>query len=489
MQVTVEDSGSNSKRLKIVLPADNVGKELDKAYQKLSKSVSIKGFRKGKVPRKVLEKEYGPKVEYETAEKLIQETYFDALEQTKLDAVVHPEIRGQQFEEDGSFVYEAEVAVRPEFELGDYKGMEIEMESAEATDAEVNAALEGMRRENAPLRTVEDRGVQTGDVAVVDFQGFHNGREMKQVKAENYSIDVGSGRFGDEFEKTIIGLRQGEKTEREIDFPENFPNPVLAGKKVKFEIELKEVKERVLSDIDDEFAKDAGSEYESLDDLKNAVGKKIGKEKEDAGAGAVADKLVMKLLESHDIEVPDRLVAYEINSMIKELEDNLTNQNLTMEAAGLNRDELVEQYKDTASKRVKGDFILKKIAEVEGIKLTDEDIEGGFKRIAAQYSMPIEEVKKYFGNRDDLLPFMNELLSEKIIKFLRDNAKIKTVAAKAESEAPKKAAKNKVAGKSKKADTESEVPEKAAKKTPGKEGAAESPQSEKEDSPAEGDES
>ncbi len=466
MQVTVEDSGSNTKSLKIILAADDVKKEMEKAYRKLSKTVAIKGFRKGKVPRKVLEREYGAKVEYETAEKMIQSTYFDALEQTKLDAVVHPEIRSQKFEDDGTFVYEAEIAVRPEFELGDYKGLEIEMESAEATDDEVAVALENMQREVAPLRSVEDRGVQDGDVAVVDFQGFHNGQEMKQVKAENFSIEIGSGRFGDEFEKTITGLKKGDKTEREIDFPENFPNPVLAGKKVKFDIELKEVKERVLPEIDDEFAKDAGNEYNSLDDLKAAIRAKISKEKEDAGAGAMADKLMMKLLDSHEIEVPKRLAAYEINNMIKEMEDNLTNQNMTLETAGLNRDELVEQYKDTATKRVKGDFILKKIAEVESIKLNDEDIENGFKRIGERYNMPIDEVKKYFANRDDLLPFMNELLSEKIIKFLRDNAKIKTVKAAAEKAAPKKAAAKKPAAKktaAKKAEGEKAAPK--AKKT------------------------
>ncbi|MEN8136277.1 MAG: trigger factor, partial [Thermodesulfobacteriota bacterium] len=464
MQVTVEDSGSNTKTIKIVLAADDVKKELEKAYRKLSKTVSVKGFRKGKVPRKVLEREYGPKVEYDTAEKMIQNTYFDALEQSKLDAVVHPEIRSQKFEDDGTFAYEAEIAVRPEFELGDYKGLEIELESVEASDDEVAVALEGMQREGAPLRSIEDRGVQDGDVAVVDFQGFHNGQEMKQVKAEDFSIEIGSGRFGEEFEKTITGLKKGDRTEREIDFPENFPNPVLAGKKVKFDIELKEVKERVLPEIDDEFAKDAGNEYNSLDDLKAAIRAKISKEKEDAGAGAMTDKLMMQLLDSHDIEVPERLAAYEINNMIKEMEDNLTNQNMTLESAGLNRDELVEQYKDTATKRVKGDFILKKIAEVESIKLDDEDIENGFKRIGERYNMPVDEVKKYFANRDDLLPFMNELLSEKIINFLRDNAKVKKVKPAAKKPAAKKAAAKKSAAK-----------KPAAKKSAAKKSAAKKP--------------
>lgn len=471
MQVTVEDSGSSSKCLKIVLPVDNVKNELEKAYRKLGKSVSIKGFRKGKVPRKVLEREYGPKVEYETAEKLIQDTYFDALEQTKLDAVVHPEIRSQKFADDGTFVYEAEIAVRPEFELSKYKGLELEMESSEASDDEVAAAVESMRREVAPLRTVEGRGVQADDVTVIDFQGFHNGQAMHQVKAENYSVDIGSGRFGEEFEETIMGLKSGEETEREIDFPENFPNPVLAGKKVNFAIKVKEVKERVLPELDDEFAKDAGQEYNSLAELKSAIKEKISQEKEAANVGPMADQLMVQLLDSHDIEIPERLAAYEINAMIKELEDNLTNQNMTLESAGMNRDDLVGQYKDTAMKRVKGDFILKKIAEVEEIKLADEDIESGFSRIGERYNMAIDEVKKYFANRDDLLPFMNELLSEKIIKFLRDNAKVKTIKS-AGKKAPsqkdtdkKSSAKKPAAKKTATPDTAEKKPAAAAKKT------------------------
>jgi trigger factor len=456
MQVTVEDAGVNSKCIKVVLPGDSVGKELEKAYRKLSKSVTIKGFRKGKVPRKVLQKEYGAKVEYDVAEKIIQDTYFDALEQTKLDAVAHPEIRSQKFEDDGSFVYEAEIAVRPEFELGTYKGLKIEVENFEATDEEIDAALAAMQRENAPLRSVEERAIQADDVAVVSFQGYHKGKEMPQVNADNYSIDIGSGRFGEEFEQTVVGLKNGEKAEREIDFPESFPNPVLAGKKVKF------------------FAKDAGPEYNTLDELKNAIGGKIGKEKEESRAGEIADKLMTLLLDSHDFEVPARLAAYEVNNMIKEMEDNLTNQNMTLESAGLNRDDLVEQYKETATKRVKGDFILKKIAEVEDIKLVDEDIENGFKRIGERYNMPIDEVRKYFANRDDLMPFMNELLSEKIIMFLRENADVKKTTpkgAKKKAAAKKKPATKKAAAKkttAKKSGDKTAAKKTAAKKSDNK---------------------
>jgi trigger factor len=422
MQVTVEEAGAYTKRLKIVLPGEAVKKEMEKAYGKLASEVSIKGFRKGKVPRQVLEKNYAAKVRYELGEKLIQDSYFDALGETKLDAVTHPEIRSQVYGDDGSFVYEAEVAVRPDFELGEYKGLALELEDSAATEEEIATALDSMRREMAPLRSVEGRGIQNDDVAVIDFQGYHEGKEMPQVKAQNYSVDIGSGRFGEEFEKCVLGLQTGEKTTREIDFPAEFPNPVLAGKKIEFKIEVKDVKERVLPELDDDFAKEAGKEYATLAELKKVIGDKITKEKQDSRAGGVADKLMMQLLERHNFEVPARLVAYEVNALIKEMENRLLSQNLTLESAGVKRDELVEQYRDVATKRVKGDFILKKIAEVEGIKLVDADIDFGFKRIAQQYNMQLDEVRKYFANRDDLLPLMNELLSEKIINFLRDNA-------------------------------------------------------------------
>lgn len=433
MQVTVEEAGAYTKRLKIEIPGGLVKNEIDKAYGKLASEVSLKGFRKGKAPRQVLERNYDAKVRQEVGEKLIQDTYFDALGESKLDAVTHPEIRSQVYGDDGSFVYEAEVAVRPDFELGQYKGLVLELEDGAASEAEISLALDSMRREMAPLRSVEGRGIQKDDVAVIDFQGYNDGQEMPQVKAQNYSVDVGSGRFGEEFEKCVMGLKAAEKTTREIDFPTEFPNPVLAGKKVEFRIEIKDVKERVLPDLDDDFAKEAGPEYAGLDDLKKAVGDKISKEKQDSRAGAMADKLMIQLLERHDFEVPARLVAFEVNALIKEMENRLLAQNLTLESAGVKRDDLVDQYRDVATKRVKGDFILKKIAEAEEIKLVDADIDRGFQRIAQQYNMKLEEVRKYFGSRDDLMPFMNELLSEKIINFLRDNAVVTPAVATAEA--------------------------------------------------------
>ncbi|MFA7348394.1 MAG: trigger factor [Desulfurivibrionaceae bacterium] len=432
MQINVEDVSSLTKKMIITLPETQVVQELESAYKKLNSEVSLKGFRKGKVPRQVLEKNYRPKVEYEVAEKLIQDTYFDALEKSKIDAVVHPDIREQKFVDNGTFVYTAEVDVRPQFELAEYKGIEVEQVALEVTDEEIAQELEVLRKQMAPLQSVEDRAIENGHLAVVDFQGYHNGNPIKQVVGENYSVDVGSGQYGKEFEEKLLGLKKGEEASQEIEFPENFANPILAGKKVEFKINVKDVKERVLPALDDEFAKEVGNDFADLEALKTHIREKKLQAKKDAQRGDLTDKLMRALIENHDFEIPPRLVAYEIEAMIKELESNLERQGMTLEAAGFNRDSLVEQYKLAAQSRVKGDFLLKKVAEKEGLKLENEDIDRGFKRISEQYNMPVSEVKKYFSSRDDLLPFMAELLNEKILTFLLDAAKMKIVPATAQ---------------------------------------------------------
>jgi len=412
--------------MKIVVPGQDVVTKLDAAYAKLGRDVAIKGFRKGKTPRQVLEKNFGAKVRAEVADKLIQDTYFDALEQMKLDVVAHPDVKAFNFDGDGSFVYDVEVDVRPEIELGQYKGLEVEQIAMVVDEALVDRELAAMRQQMAPLQGVEDRAIRNGDLIVIDFQGFHDGAPMQQVRGEDYSVDIGSGRNGKEFEELFVGLLKGEESQRTVAFPAGFANPVLAGKTVEFKIAIKDVKERVLPALDDEFAKDAGVEFSSLEDLRQHLRARLLKQQEEIAQGDLTDKIMLKLLEAHDFEVPNRLVAYEINALIKETEDNLERRSpgMTLEAAGITHEQLTEQYKDAAIRRVKGDFLLKKIAAQENITLTDEDMNNAFERVGKVYGMSVADVKQYFRKREDLLPFMNELLSEKIVAFLRAEAVI-----------------------------------------------------------------
>jgi len=422
MDVKVENLGTLTRKVTVTLPADTVQPKLNEAYEKLKREVKLRGFRRGKVPRNIIVKHYKAQVEGETGEKLVQDTYFDAVEKNDVDPIAHPDLKEVTYNDDGSFTYVAEVDVRPEFELGNYKGLEVEKVDIVVTDEEVQLELEEMRRNMAALRSVTDRPIANDDVVIVDFEGYHDGEAMPQVKNDNYSVEVGSGKKGEDFEARLIGMSLNEEGSHDVDFPETHPNPILKGKKVEFKIIVKDIKERVLAELDDEFAKDAGEEFNTLDDLKKSIHDKLFKVREDRAESTITDRIMEKLLEQHDFEVPKRLVAYEIEQMIKQTEQQFEQSGMSLEAAGLSKEKLAEQNEPLATKRVRGDFILKKIGEAEEIKIEDEDLERGFKRIGDMYNMPVAKVKEFFKSRDDLFPFMNELLNEKILHFLRDNA-------------------------------------------------------------------
>jgi len=433
MDIAVENVSELSRKVTITLPADYVRKELDKSYRKLKNDVKLKGFRRGKIPVAVLEKNFGKQVQAEVGEKLVQETYFDAIEEKGIDAVVHPEIKEVDFGDDGTFTYIAMVDIKPEITLTEYKGLEIEKPATDVTDAEIDEEIEQLQRDKAVLKTADDdHGIEMDDVAIVDFQGFHEEKPMPQVHNEDYSVDVGTKRLGEEFEEKLLGMKKGETTLYEIDFPGEYPNPILAGKKVEFKVDVKEVKVRIKPELDDEFAKDIDDSYESIEDLRNNIGSELKKKKEIALEGDLDDRIMHKLIELNPFEVPERLVAYEIQEMIKQTEENLKKNGMTLESAGIKMEDLVEQNREVAQKRVQGDFLLKKVAEVEEIKLADEDIERGYQRIASEYNMTVDEVKGYFKRREEVLPFVNELLNEKILKFLRDEANLIEVAAESE---------------------------------------------------------
>ncbi len=422
MDVNVEELSALTRKITVTLPEDSVRPKLDQAYDKLRKETKMKGFRRGKVPLSVIVKYYKAQVEAETGEKLVQDNYFNAIETNGVDPIVHPDIREVNYNDDGSFTFIAEVDVRPQFELSGYKGLEVEKEDILVTDEEVQLELAEMQKNMAVLQSVTDRPIDKGDIVVVDFQGHHDGSPMPQVKNENYSVEVGEGNMGVEFEEKLVGMNKEEEGTLEVDFPESHPNPLLKGKKVEFRIRVKDIKERVLAELNDEFAKDAGEEFKTLEDLQASIKERLTKKREEQVEGALTDKIMQKLLDAHAFEVPKRLVAFEIEQMIKQTEKQFEQSGMTLEAAGLSREKLAEQNAAMAEKRVRGDFLLKKIAEVEEIKVEEEDMERGLKRIGDMYNMSVAKVKEYFKNRDDLLPLMNELLNEKILAFLRGEA-------------------------------------------------------------------
>lgn len=460
MDVKVEEISGLTRKVTITLPGDQVKTKLEEAYSKLQKESKMKGFRRGKVPRSVIVKSYKPQVEAEVGEKLVQETYFDIIEKQELDPVVHPEILEPSFNDDGTFTYVAQIDVRPTFELVDYKGIEVEKPDSTVDEAAVDFEISSMQREMAALKSVEGRSVEMGDVVIVDYQGFHKGHPMKQVKNDDYTVDVGSGRMGQEFEAKLVGMNGGEEAQHEVDFPEKHPNPILAGKKVEFRVKLKDIKERVLAELDDEFAKDVNEQFKTLAELKAAIRERLQADKESAADGELTDRIMQKLLEKNQFDVPERLVRFEVEEMIKQTEQQLEKSGMNLESAGMNREELEKNNRAVAVQRVTGDFILKKIAEVEEIKVNDEDLERSFKKIGDQYNMSVAKVKEFFQNRDDLLPLMNEVLNEKVLGFLREEANlIEPSTDKAEEIKPEnKAAAKKTVKKAK------DTPEKESKK-------------------------
>ena len=429
MEIVVENLSELTRKLTITLPKETVGPALDKAFAKINKEVRLKGFRRGKIPQSVLEKNFRDQIQAEVGEKLVQETYFDAVEKEGLEPVVHPEIAEHRFPEDGTFVYVAMVDIKPQIDLKEYKGLEVEKPVLVVAEEEIDKEITLLQRHQAALQTAEEGHViAMDDVAVVDFQGFHDGKAMKEVRNENYSVDIGMNRLGKDFEEKLIGMKKGDKALYEVDFPADYPNPMLAGKKVEFKVDVKDVKVRVRPELDDEFAKDIKPELTSLEALRDDIRARLQKAKDDALQGDLDDKIMHKLIELNPFEVPQRLVNYEIQEMLKQTEENLKRSGLSFESAGINLEELVEKNRDVAAKRVKGDFLLKKIAEVEEIKIADEDIQRGYQRIADQYRMTLDEVKKYFQRREEILPFMNELHNEKVLNFLREQARFTSVA-------------------------------------------------------------
>jgi trigger factor len=430
MDIVVEQLSELTRKLTITLPKETVEPALAKAYAKINKDVKLKGFRRGKIPQGVLENNFKDQVQAEIGEKLVQESYFDAVEQEKLDPVVHPEITEHRFADDGTFVYVAMIDIKPQFELKEYKGLEVEKPVVTVSEEEIDKEIKLLQRHQAVLQTAEEgHALAADDVAVVDFQGFDNGKALKEVQNQNFSVDIGMHRLGKDFEEKLIGLKKGDKTLYEITFPADYPNPVLAGKNIEFKVDVKDVKVRIKPELDDEFAKDIKPELNTLADLKEDIRLRLQKSKDDALQGDLDDKIMHKLIELNPFEVPQRLVNFEIQEMLKQTEENLKRSGLSLESAGINLNDLVEKNREVAVKRVKGDFLLKKVAEVEEIKIADEDIQRGYQRIADQYKMSLDEVKKYFKRREEILPFMNELHNEKVLNFLREQASITEVAA------------------------------------------------------------
>lgn len=404
MSVQVENLEKNMAKLTIEVPAEDLEKAIQAAYMKQKRKISLPGFRKGKVPRKMIEKMYGPGVFYEdAANTLIQENYPAAADESGVDIVSRPSIEVEQIESGKPFIFTAEVAVRPEVTLGAYRGVEVTKAEISVSDDEIAKELEKERENNARMVTVVDRPVQTGDTVVIDYEGFVDGEAFEGGKAENHSLEIGSHSFIDTFEDQLVGKNTGDETEVSVTFPEEYHAAELAGKPAVFQVKLHEIKVKEVPELDDEFAQDV-SEFDTLDEYREDVRKRLTESKKNEVKRAQEDEAVQKIIDTSVMELPEAMIETQCESMVNDFAQRIAQNGISIEQymqfSGLTFDKLREQVRPEAESRIKSSLVLEEIAKAENFEITDEDIEAEITKMATGYGMDVEKMKELVSDTD-----------------------------------------------------------------------------------------
>ena len=434
MSFTVENLEKNMAKLTIEVSAEDFEKALQKAYEK--NKIAVNGFRKGKVPRAVIEKVYGAGVFYEDAANiLIPEEYSKAAEESKLDIVSQPEIDVTQIEKGKSFIFTAEVALKPEVTLGEYLGVEIEKTDAKVTADDVKAELEKVREQNARLVDVTSRGVKDKDQAVIDFEGFVDGVPFEGGKGTDYPLTIGSHSFIDNFEEQLIGAKIGKEVEVNVTFPENYQAAELAGKPATFKVTVKAIKVKELPKLDDDFAKDV-SEFDTLADYKADIKKNLTEKKKEEAKREKEAKAVAKAVENASMDIPEGMIKLQVNNMVNEFAQRLQMQGLSIDQyiqyMGSNHQQFMESLKPEAVTRIKNSLVLEAVVKAENITATEDDFEEEVKRMADMYKMEVDKVKEILGDNEKE-QIMSDLAIQKAAELIASKA-VEKAAPKAAAE-------------------------------------------------------
>lgn len=427
MSLQVEKLEKNMAKLTIEVSADEFSKAVEEAYQKNRGKISVPGFRKGKVPKKMIEQMYGKAVFYEdAANALIPGAYEKALEECEETIVSSPKIDVTQIEEGKSFIFTAEVALKPEVTLGAYKGVEVDKIEISVTDEEIEADLKQQQENNSRVVTVE-RPVADGDIAVIDYEGFADGVAFEGGKGEDYSLTIGSHSFIDNFEEQLIGKNAGEECEVNVTFPEEYHAKELAGKPAVFKVTVKEVKEKQLPELNDEFAGEV-SEFETLDDYKEDIRKKLTEKKEAEAKNEKEDAVITAVIENAQMEIPEAMVETQQRQIVDEFAQRLQMQGLSMEQyfqfTGLSYQHMLEQVKPQAERKIKSRLVLEAVVAAENIAATEEDYEEEIKRMAEGYRMEADKIKELMGEQGKK-QIMEDLAVRKAAEFVVSEAKEK----------------------------------------------------------------
>ncbi|WP_374054428.1 trigger factor [Rossellomorea sp. FM04394] len=425
MSAKWEKQEGNQGVLTIEVEAAKVNEGLDAAFKKVVKQVNVPGFRKGKMPRGMFEKRFGVESLYQDAlDFILPEAYAKAIEETGIDPIDRPEIDVEQMEKGKDLIFTAKVQVKPEVKLGEYKGLEVEKMETEVTAEDVEAELTSLQEKQAELAVKEEGKAEEGDTVTMDFEGFVDGEAFEGGQAENYSLELGSGQFIPGFEEQLVGVTAGEEKEVEVSFPEEYHAAELAGKPATFKVKVHEIKAKELPALDDEFAKDADEEVETLAELKEKIEKRLQESKKNEAETAVRETLVNKASENAEVEIPEVMVTAEVDRMMQEFGQRLQMQGMNLDLyfqfSGQTEEDLRGQMKEDAGKRVRTNLTLEAIAAAENLEVTDEEAEEEVNKMAEQYNMSADNIKQALGGLDTLKA---DLKVRKAVEFLVENSK------------------------------------------------------------------
>lgn len=426
MSVQVENLEKSMAKLTIEVSAEKVEEALQEAYNRQKGKISLPGFRKGKVPRQMVEKMYGAEVFYEDAANiLIQKEYGPAVKESGVDVVSQPELDLVQLEKGKPFIFTATIAVKPEVTLGKYMGITVTKIDTTVTDEEVDAEVEKQRENNARSITIEGRPVEDGDTAVIDFEGFVDGEAFEGGKGENYALTIGSHTFIDTFEEQLIGKNAGDEVDVNVTFPEEYQADDLAGKPALFKVKINEIKGKELPELDDEFAQDI-SEFDTLAEYKEDLKKKLQQQKEDAAKRDKEDEAIRKIIDKSKMELPEPMIEMQVQNIINDFATRIAQQGLSMEQymqfSGASIDSLKEQVRPEAIERIQSSLVLEAIAKAENIEVSDEEVDKELEKLAVAYRTDIESLREY-ATESEKQAIKDDLSLQKAADLIMENVK------------------------------------------------------------------
>ncbi|EST13463.1 trigger factor [Sporolactobacillus laevolacticus] len=422
-----EKQEGNVGTLTFEVDAESFNQALDKAFKKVVKKVNVPGFRKGRVPRVLFEQRFGVEALYEDAiDFVLPDAYSEAIDQTGIEPVDKPQVDVEEIGKGKKLVLKADVTVKPEVKLGEYKGLEVEEKNTEVTDEDVDHEIKHLQERYAELVVKEDGEVAKGDTAVIDFDGYVDGKQFEGGKAENYSLEIGSGSFIPGFEDQLVGVEVGAEKDVVVTFPEDYHAEELKGKEATFKVTVHEIKQKQLPELDDEFAKDVDDEVETLAALKEKIKNHEKEHKEADATNSKRDSVVQQAAANAEIDIPEVMISNEQDNILKEFEQRLKAQGMTLEMytsfSGTDQDALRDQMKDDAEKRVRANLTLEAIAKAESIEASEEDVEEELKKMAEQYKITADQIKAAMGGTDLI---KGDIKLRKAVDFLVENSKEK----------------------------------------------------------------